>query len=638
MKRFVFISLFLFTFAFAFASGEIASLTLNGTPLSDAYFNVDAAVLQGYLNDTLGSYQQQGISLDPYFSTQNAPSQIELKYNILMNLLDDKMAGYYAKENGLFPDENEVTGYTDQITAGYLANPQYVSQIEMSYGSTETFWRIIESYVRSELIKQNILMTLVADYPASFTEYFESNKAEIKDKYEKVGASHILLTSEASATEIKNLIESGSISFEDAAKKYSIDTGTAQNGGFIGEFSRGQLVKEFEDAAFAATPGEIVGPVGTEYGYHIIRIESKSTFNTVEELLNTNAYTNVARDFQNEVYLDWFKKYKANSPLGYVIYDPELDLMDRLMKSQTSGEDIHDFYSRLEGEIFNSTGEVKEDTTAFAAILYLMISDSIMQPTLDNIQKLQYMLDARSNLPEEMKNLSFDALEAALEETPDSTDDKIMELKNNLSTLITYSHELGVFSDEEIKAKLSEEQAYRDGRYTVIGKVAGHLYHLIPNSETALEYLNKYSGNDPEVVFLYTNKRYEDEIKPILENEELFQSYLSYYTTYVGDKAAEMLVKYPLVSIENRLKENVIENEKASDELKLKSIKLLIEAYNKAGKLPVDKGLKIDFFSSALAYSYYLDDFVEKGLVEESEIDTLVDELLKEIEALENEE
>jgi len=90
-----------------------------------------------------------------------------------------------------------------------------------------------------------------------------------------VSASHILLSSEASATELKKLIENGSLTFEDAAKKYSIDTGSAQNGGSIGEFSRGELVKEFEDASFAATPGEIVGPVETEYGYHLIRVDSK---------------------------------------------------------------------------------------------------------------------------------------------------------------------------------------------------------------------------------------------------------------------------------------------------------------------------------------------------------------------------
>jgi len=150
VKRFVFLSLFLITFALTFASGEVASITLNGTPLSDAYYQVNADVLQGYLNDALGSYQQQGISLDPYFSSQ---------------MLDDKIAGYYAQENGLFPKEEEVSGYTDQITTSYFSNPQYVSQIEMSYGSTETFWRVIESYVRSELIKQNILKTLVTDYP-----------------------------------------------------------------------------------------------------------------------------------------------------------------------------------------------------------------------------------------------------------------------------------------------------------------------------------------------------------------------------------------------------------------------------------------------------------------------------------------
>ncbi|WP_053001225.1 peptidylprolyl isomerase [Kosmotoga pacifica] len=639
MKRFVFLALFLFAFAFAFAvdGEEIASITLNGTQLADTYYHVYSDELQAYLNDALGNYQQQGQFLDPYFSSQSVPSQIELKYNILMNLLDDKMAGYFAKENGLFPNETEVTGYTDQITAGYFADEQAIAQIETSYGSTETFWRVIESYVRSELIKQNILQTLVTDYPASFTEYFEQNKDEIKNKYEKVSASHILLSSEASATEIKKLIESGVLSFEDAAKKYSLDPGSAQNGGYIGEFNRGQLVKEFEDAAFSGNPGEIIGPVRTEYGFHLIRVEAKSTFDSVTELLSTQAYINVARDFQNKVYSIWFSDYKLKSPLGYVIHDPELALLDRLMKSQKSGEDIDVFYDNLEKEIFDAMGNIKKDTTGFAAGLYLMISDSLMQPTLNNIQMLQAMLDTRENLPEEMKAFRREDMENYLEETADSTDDRILELRNALQSLINYSDELGVFKDEEIKAKLEEEEAYRDKRYAVIGKVAEYFYNIMPNSDNALEYLNKYSGNNPEVVFLYTNKLYKDQIEPLLENEEVFQNYLDYYKQYVGEKAGEILIKYPLLSIENRLKENVIESNSAPAELKLKAVRLLIEAFSKAGKLPLDKGLKIDFFSSALAYSYYLEDYVDLGLVENNEIEDLTDGLMKEIKALEDE-
>ncbi len=60
--------------------------------------------------------------------------------------------------------------------------------------------------------------------------------------------------------------------FGDLAREYSKDPGSAQQGGDLGSFARGTMVKAFEDAAFAAKPGEIVGPVQTEFGWHIIKV------------------------------------------------------------------------------------------------------------------------------------------------------------------------------------------------------------------------------------------------------------------------------------------------------------------------------------------------------------------------------
>jgi len=76
--------------------------------------------------------------------------------------------------------------------------------------------------------------------------------------------------------EIREEILAGT-DFAEAAKNYSDDYMSAQKGGDLSFFGKGQMVREFEDAAFALNVGEISEPVRTEYGYHLIRIEEKKT-------------------------------------------------------------------------------------------------------------------------------------------------------------------------------------------------------------------------------------------------------------------------------------------------------------------------------------------------------------------------
>ena len=92
---------------------------------------------------------------------------------------------------------------------------------------------------------------------------------------ESVNASHILVDSEEKAQEIKAQIESGSISFEDAAKENS-SCPSSEQGGNLGDFGRGQMVPEFDQACFSMEVGTISAPVKTQFGYHLIRLNSKS--------------------------------------------------------------------------------------------------------------------------------------------------------------------------------------------------------------------------------------------------------------------------------------------------------------------------------------------------------------------------
>jgi len=90
---------------------------------------------------------------------------------------------------------------------------------------------------------------------------------------EEVRASHILVKTEEEAKKVaKELTEGGD--FAKLAEKYSQDRGGA-GGGDLGYFSRGQMVKPFEEAAFSLETGKISEPVETQFGWHILKVQDK---------------------------------------------------------------------------------------------------------------------------------------------------------------------------------------------------------------------------------------------------------------------------------------------------------------------------------------------------------------------------
>lgn len=114
----------------------------------------------------------------------------------------------------------------------------------------------------------------IATTEADAKKYYDEHTAEMTSG-ETVNASHILVSEEAQANEILAKIQAGEIAFEDAAKEYS-SCPSKENGGSLGDFGRGQMVPEFDTACFEMEIGELRGPVKTQFGYHIIRLNGKN--------------------------------------------------------------------------------------------------------------------------------------------------------------------------------------------------------------------------------------------------------------------------------------------------------------------------------------------------------------------------
>lgn len=119
------------------------------------------------------------------------------------------------------------------------------------------------------IIKIFMAIALIFGGLGAFANYFNPNL----DVHE-VRASHILVKTRPEAVKIKKEIESGKISFEDAAREYSLCP-SGQNGGDLGYFNRKQMVQQFSDTAFDLKVGQISDPVGTKFGWHIIKTTAK---------------------------------------------------------------------------------------------------------------------------------------------------------------------------------------------------------------------------------------------------------------------------------------------------------------------------------------------------------------------------
>ncbi|KGR79965.1 peptidylprolyl isomerase [Ureibacillus manganicus] len=164
-------------------------------------------------------------------------------------------------ENNYEVSEDDINKEFDAFKETY--GDSYESILSM-YGYTE------DSYKKE--IKLGLLSKkLTEEVDKTVTE--EEVKASYEQAKYELNARHILVEDEATAQEVYDKIKNGG-DFAALAAEYGTD-GTAANGGELGWFSVGKMVKEFNDAAYALELNTVSEPVKTEFGYHIIEVTDK---------------------------------------------------------------------------------------------------------------------------------------------------------------------------------------------------------------------------------------------------------------------------------------------------------------------------------------------------------------------------
>lgn len=188
----------------------------------------------------------------------------------------------------------------DQIVSVYL----YAKMAEEEkLDETEEFKKIMDS-ARKDILAQMAMNHVLKDLTVTEEEaknFYEANPQNFS-KGETIRAKHILVKEEEECVKILEAIQAGEKTFEAAAGESSTCPSGAQ-GGDLGEFGKGQMVPEFEQAAFAAEIGHVVGPVQTQFGYHLIKVEEKKEAAVVAyEEVAERIKSNLLQQKQNETY------------------------------------------------------------------------------------------------------------------------------------------------------------------------------------------------------------------------------------------------------------------------------------------------------------------------------------------------
>lgn len=219
------------------------------------------------------------------------PVPADQRDRVYRGVLDD-MIGYRllvqeAKTRKVVVPDADIEAQVSQIRAQFPNEQQF----QAALAAQKTTLEAIRDDTRSELGVQKMvdgeIAAKIGVKPEEVSDFYQKNQ----DKFQqgpRVRASHILITvpqnadaatKQAAKTKADGLLRDlkGGKDFAALAKENSQDPGSAPQGGDLGFFEQGQMVPQFEQAAFALNPGQTSEVVETQFGFHIIKVAEKQT-------------------------------------------------------------------------------------------------------------------------------------------------------------------------------------------------------------------------------------------------------------------------------------------------------------------------------------------------------------------------
>ncbi len=251
----------------------------------------DKLVLKSDIENQYMNYRMQG-------SIEGTEDQ--MKCEILESLLYQRLMVAQAEVDSITVDESQVNAELERRLSGFINQFGSQEKLEKYYGKSLTEIKSeIHDIVKDQMLAQKVQQKIISDItvtPSEIRQYFNSLS---KDSVPMIKTEYVIrqivrkppvnlaekLRVKKELLELRKRILNGE-SFSTLAILYSQDPGSAQKGGELGFYGRGQLYPEFEAAAYKLKPGEISGVVETKAGYHIIQmIARKGDYINVRHIL-----------------------------------------------------------------------------------------------------------------------------------------------------------------------------------------------------------------------------------------------------------------------------------------------------------------------------------------------------------------
>jgi foldase protein PrsA len=187
---------------------------------------------------------------------------------VLTQMVQQALIDQYARDKKVDVSQAEIDKKETETKAKFPAGQ--FEQILKQQSLTEQDVQLI---LKQQLILEKAIAPQIHISESDIKAFFDKNRAQF-DKPEQIRARHILTVDEGKAKEVLAKVKAGG-NWDALAKEYSTDPGSKDKGGELGFFGRGQMVAPFEKAAFAAGVNQIIGPVKSPFGYHVIQVEEK---------------------------------------------------------------------------------------------------------------------------------------------------------------------------------------------------------------------------------------------------------------------------------------------------------------------------------------------------------------------------